>query len=233
MDSSPTFNVSSSTINTDLYSDASNIGIRKECINVTQSSLANSSRIQNGSVPDLTEQLINFNRLMTANGGISSNTAHSRVIQEDVQLIASVETHKSSVILVGIALLVCSLFYFNYGYIMFNSISAPFLLLEALLLWRQRNAIEASSRGGAGLLGIALMLCGVQQTTITVYAHLITIVKCFFEDFAMYILTVVLWCTVIGIPGLVQSDSLGFSHRIQPEDNIPNDADMYNYEEHF
>ncbi|XP_053649223.1 uncharacterized protein [Cherax quadricarinatus] len=223
---------SNSTISSDLGStSSSNSRNRRECTNINQSRFANFTRIQNGTVPDLSEQPNHFSRLMTTNGGISSNSVQNGRIQEDVQPVDSVERQNSSMVLIVLALSVCFLLSSNFGYIVSNSISIPFMLWEASHLWCQRNAIQARARSGAGLFGIALMLCGVQQTTVTIYAHLITIVKCFLEDFALYILTVVFWCTVIGLPGVLQSEPLESPIPTLMNNDVTDDADIYSMEE--
>ncbi|XP_042236537.1 Y' element ATP-dependent helicase YJL225C-like isoform X1 [Homarus americanus] len=205
----------------------------RESIHVNQTILPNSSRIQNGSIPDLTEQLMNLNRLITANGGISPSTVQNGRPQQDVQPVASVEPLYTSMVPVVLALLVCTLLSFNLGYIVSNSISIPFILWEAHHLWCQRYAIHACSRSGAGLMGIAFMLCGVRQSTVVAYAHLLTIVKCFIEDFALYLLSVVLWCTVIGLPGVVQPESLESSHPMAQREVVVDDEDMFHSVEDF
>lgn len=222
-------------INTDLCNDAVSDSrtTSRDYTDINQPRLAN-VRIQNGSVPDISEQLLNLNRLITANGSISPNTLHSGRTQEDIQPIAAAGTRDSFMVPVVLALIVCFLLSINLGYVVSNSISIPFLLWEAQHLWCQRYGIQAISRGGAGLLGIALILCGVRQTTVAICAQLLTICKRFSEDFALYILTVVMWCTLIGLPTVVQPEiPLESSQPLLPREDVPGDADMFNPLEDF
>ncbi|XP_071552707.1 uncharacterized protein mRpL28 isoform X2 [Panulirus ornatus] len=229
-------NTSKSPINTELHNAAAsdNRTASRDYTDINQPRLSNTSRIQNGSVPDISEQLLNFNRLITANGSITPNSLHSGRTQEDVQPIVAPGTLDTFMVPVILALIVCFLLSVNLGYVVSNSISIPFLLWEVQHLWCQRYAIQASSRSGAGLMGIALMLCGVRQTTVTTYAQLITIVKRFLEDFAVYILTVVLWCTLIGLPGVVRLDTpLEPTQPVLPREDVPGDTDVFNPLEDF
>ncbi|KAK3850225.1 hypothetical protein Pcinc_043060 [Petrolisthes cinctipes] len=179
---------------------------------------------QNGTIPNFRDQLLNLNSLLTANGNQEPGNLQNGQFQGEINLqTASARTFKPSLVPICIALLVCALLFCNFGYVVSNSISIPFILWEMHHLWSQRLSIHSSSRNNSGLWGIALVLCGVKQATISAYALILTIFKCFLEDFALYIFTVVLWHSIIGLP--VQDPEVIMTPDV-PENNVPEDFDF-------
>ncbi|XP_068204344.1 uncharacterized protein [Palaemon carinicauda] len=164
-------------------------------------------RTENGieSVPEIAEHLRNINNLMTSSAGNASfsTTPNRKLNSCDVQSATLVGALSTPIVPVILALFVCILLSIKLEYVVSNSIALPFLLWEAHHLWCMRHAIEASSQGVGGLLGLALVLCGVQQSAIRKMTQMSTIFRCVFEDFAFYVLTIVIWYWIIGLPGSV------------------------------
>ncbi|KAK8396544.1 hypothetical protein O3P69_005529 [Scylla paramamosain] len=157
--------------------------------------LSPGSRLLNGTVPDSTEQFLNLSRLSSVNGSLGSPGAEATPRPEP-------EPSRAVVVPVVLALLVCCLLSLNLGYIVSNSIAFPFLLWESHSLWCRWQALQAASRGRSSLLVVALMLSGVNQTTISTYVVIMNVMKCFMEDFFLYIFTVVMWSSTVGLPGV-------------------------------
>lgn len=162
--------------------------------------LSPGSRLLNGTVPDSTEQLLNFTRLSAANGSLPSRGVE-RAPQPEPEL------SRSMVVPVLLALVVCCLLSLNLGYVVSNSIAVPFLLWESHSLWCRWQALNTAPRGGSGLLVVAFMLSGLSQSTISTYVVIMNIMKCFFEDFSLYIFTVVMWSSMVGLPNTVQGEA--------------------------
>lgn len=152
------------------------------------------TRLLNGSLPNSTEQLLNFSRLSAANGTLGSPPGQETALQPVP------EPPRSAVVPVVLALVVCCLLSLNLGYVVSHSIAFPFLLWEVHSLWCRWQALQAGQRGGAGLLAFALMLSGMNQATISSCVILMDITKCFMEDFSLYMFTVVMWLSVVGLP---------------------------------
>ena len=191
--------------------------------------------------PELTsEHLRNINSLLTGNGGGvgSLPTQNRKLNTSDVQpttgSTAVFGALSTPIVPVIIALFVCVLLSVKLEYVVSNSISLPFLLWEAHHLWCNRHSIDASSRSMGGLTGIALVLCGVQQSFIRKLTHVITVIKCVFEDFAFYILTIVIWHWTVGLPGsaIYLADELTPSETIQVTDS-EEDIDTFTGMEDF
>lgn len=166
-------------------------------------------RTENGidSVPEIAEHLRNINNLMTNSAGNASfTTTPSRKLNScDVQSATLVGALSTPIVPVILALFVCILLSVKLEYVVSNSIALPFLLWEAHHMWCMRHVIEASSQGVGGLLGLALVLCGVQQSAVRKMMQVSTMFRCVFEDFAFYILTIVIWYWIIGLPGSAHS----------------------------
>ncbi|XP_064107338.1 uncharacterized protein LOC135216156 [Macrobrachium nipponense] len=166
-------------------------------------------RTENGidSVPEIAEHIRNINNLMVNSAGNSNfTTTPSRKVNScDVQSATLVGALSTPIVPVILALFVCILLSVKLEYVVSNSIALPFLLWEAHHMWCMRHVIEASSQGVGGLLGLALVLCGVQQSAVRKMMQVSTIFRCVFEDFAFYILTVVIWYWIIGLPGSAHS----------------------------
>lgn len=152
------------------------------------------TRLFNGSPPGPTEQLLNFSRLSAANGTLGSPSGH------EAPLPPMPEPPRSPVVPVVLALVVCCLLTFNLGYIVSHSVAFPFLLWEGHSLWCRWQALQASQRGAAGLVAFALMLSGVSQATVGSFVILLNIAKCFVDDLSLYVFTVVVWASVVGLP---------------------------------
>lgn len=161
-----------------------------------------STRLLNGSLPGPTEQLLNFSRLSAANGTLGSPAAREATLQPVP------EPPRSPVVPVVLALVVCCLLSFNLGYIVSHSIAFPFLLWEGHSLWCRWQALQSSQKGAAGLVAFALMLSGVNQTTVTSCVILLNLAKCFVEDFSLYMFTVVIWMSVMGLPDPAQGQAV-------------------------
>ncbi|KAK7081175.1 hypothetical protein SK128_010223 [Halocaridina rubra] len=200
-------------------------------VDIIETKRAPSFRAENGvdSIPDMAEQLKNFNTFLTEGvGSTGMNATQSMTINNDVQSAHSTYgARSSSAVPVILALFVCILLSVNLGYVVSYSIALPFLLWEVHHLWCQRYDIAAMSRGMGGLLGLALVLSGVQQSFIHKMAQVFTVIRYVFEDFAFYILTVVTWYCLIGLPGTVHTKS---DFPPEPETvrmNAPEDDDIY------
>lgn len=152
------------------------------------------TRLFNGSPPGPTEQLLNFSRLSAANGTLGSPGVH------EAPLPPVPEPPRSPVVPVVLALVVCCLLTFNLGYIVSHSVAFPFLLWEGHSLWCRWQALQTSQRGAAGLMAFALMLSGVSQATVASCVILLNIAKCFVDDLSLYMFTVVMWASVVGLP---------------------------------
>lgn len=105
-----------------------------------------------------------------------------------------------------LAVSVCFFITMDMGSVVFNSIVIPFVLFEChqllWLSWQRRRAggTTAGSGGGGGLLGAALLLCGVRQHVMSRYIAAATAVRTLGSDFAVYLVTVVLWQLTLGLP---------------------------------
>ena len=182
--------------------------------------LSPGSRLLNGTVPDSTEQLLNLTRLSAASGNLAFPGVGAGTPRPQQPELSS----WSVVVPVLLALLVCSLLSLNLGYIVSNSIAFPFLLWESHSLWCRWQTFLTGSRGRSGLVVVALMLSGVSQTTISIFVVIMNMIKCFVEDFFLYIFTVVMWYNMVGFPNTVQGQAeeskLAFTEQVLDSNNI-------------
>lgn len=193
-------------------------------------------RAENGveSVPEITEHLRNINHLLTASASSGLTASPPGKINNDVQSSSVIGGLSTPIVPVVLALLVCVLLSVNLGYVVSNSIALPFLLWEAHHLWCCRHVIEAMSRGVGGLLGLALVLCGLQQSLMSKLTQIITVMKCVFEDFAFYILTIVVWYCFVGLPGSVSSmNEYSEPETVRVTATHTNEEDMFDHLEEF
>ena len=92
------------------------------------------------------------------------------------------------------------------GYIISNSVMTPFIFWQAHKLISNYKQMQIYS-GNATLLSTALMLCGIQQNTITKYFFIFGIMRQISEDFTIYLFMIIMWQAVIGYPNIIVSEN--------------------------
>lgn len=117
----------------------------------------------------------------------------------------SIKLYELGILPCLLALFVCFFIYIDLGEVVFNSIVVPFILFEGQqFLWRRWQSshgdVSAARGRGGGMLGTALLLCGVPQQLVSRYLSLGAAVKILGADFAVYLVTIVIWHSTIGLP---------------------------------
>ncbi|XP_076031594.1 uncharacterized protein LOC143019643 isoform X2 [Oratosquilla oratoria] len=100
-----------------------------------------------------------------------------------------------------LAFFVCLLFTLNIGSVISDSLTVPFTVWMAHKLWCISSL--PSNKSGS-LLGTALILSGVAQTTVAKYNQIMSAIQCVVEDLSMYMVFIVLWQVVFGQEGLTE-----------------------------